>query len=106
MSDTENVSADVGTQLLGRLGQTVGSISGHGDGTFDVHFYVRPPIAALAQADALIIAARNLGCHYTSKGDSCDDHQRRKTPDFTACGPCMVRRMAERTKTEKERLRG
>lgn len=43
----------------------------------------------------LVAAARQLTCHYPAKGDTCDDHRRRGTPDFTPCQPCVVRRVAE-----------
>lgn len=43
----------------------------------------------------LIVRAKQLHCEYRGKGDSCDDHRAKGTPDFTPCDPCVVRRIAE-----------
>lgn len=49
-------------------------------------------------ADIVITLARQLRCEYPTKGDTCDDHLRRGTPDFTPCDPCKLRRVALVTK--------
>jgi hypothetical protein len=49
-------------------------------------------------ADTVIALARQLPCRYPAKGDTCDDHLRKHTPDFTPCDPCKLRRLALMTR--------
>lgn len=103
MGSSLTVPKDVGGQMLAFIGQTIGGVASSATpDSLDIEFCTRPTSMALAAAEAVVRAARRLVCHYPAPGDTCDAHRAKRTPGFTPCTACTVRRMAEATPVEGE----